>query len=478
MTVDRPSGGQRVAADIAAIAEAPLSVPERAQALLEPLGRLVPFQGAWISLLDPERRVQPPVVAHGFGADHIAYMSGPAGVEEIEQLGLFRLRGATRVGDLSVPLQEVYSWTQFLAPAGFCGGLAVGLFAPDGRHLGVLGLNTDTDAHPTEAARDLITTLASVIAHAVDPLRSITAAARIVTDARAGVVLTRGGAAPPLPGLGGHPLLAAGSPVLAAAAQHLADGPTYASFLCPYRQQQSLGSHARVTVLACPSQPGPQLAAAVLLSAPGDIRALTDRGLEILGRLIEGSSYRRIAARLGLSEYAMAAHLEDIRFKLEASTRNLAVLRAARLGLYVPSALVAPRSADATATVHRQSAASPAAKPFAMRLPAALNRAVEAIEANPEHRFTTRDIAEIAHVSPRTLQQAFRQHMGISPMGYLRKVRLARVHDDLRRARPDETTVARIAHKWGFTSHGRFAAAYRAKFGIHPAGTLREQERQ
>lgn len=343
MTADLPPGGQRVAADIAAIAEAPLSVPERAQALLKPLGQLVPFQGAWISLLDPERRVQPPLVAHGFGADHIAYMSGRAGVEEIEQLGLYWLRGATRICDLSVPLQEVYSWTQFLGPAGFRGGLAVGLFTPDGRHLGVLGLNTDTNAHPTEAARDLITTLASVIAHAVDPLRSITAAARIVTDAQAGVVLARGGATLPLPGLGGHPLLAPGSPVLAVAAQQLADRSTYASFLCPYRQQQSVERHARVTVLACTSQPALHLAAAVLLSAPGDIRGLTDRELEILGLLIEGTSYHRIAATLGLSEYATAAHLEDIRFKLEASTRALAMLRADRRGLYVPSALAAPR---------------------------------------------------------------------------------------------------------------------------------------
>jgi DNA-binding CsgD family transcriptional regulator len=71
------------------------------------------------------------------------------------------------------------------------------------------------------------------------------------------------------------------------------------------------------------------------------MRGLTDRELEILGLLIEGSSYRRSAATLGLSEYAMAAHLEDIRFKLEASTRTLAMLRAARRGLYVPSALAA-----------------------------------------------------------------------------------------------------------------------------------------
>jgi AraC-like DNA-binding protein/DNA-binding CsgD family transcriptional regulator len=478
MTVERPSGSQRVAADIAAIAEAPLSIPERAQALLDPLGRLVPFQGAWISLLDPERRTQPPVVAHGFGADHIAYMSGPAGVEEIEQLGLFRLRGATRISDLSVPLQEVYSWTEFLAPTGFCGGLVVGLFAPDGRHLGGLGLNTDTDAHPTEAARGMITTLAPAIAHAVDPLRSITAAARVVTDARAGVVLAQSGAVLPLPGVGGDPLLVAGSPVLAAAAQHMADGSTYASFLCPYRQQQSLERHARVTVLACASQSATHLAAAVLLSAPGDMRALTDRELEILGKLVEGSSYRHIAATLGLSECAMAGHIEDIRVKLEASTRTLAMLRAARRGLYVPSALAAPRSADRRATAHRTSAPRPAERPFAMSLPASLRRAVEAIEEHPEHRFTTRDIAEIAHVSPRTLQQGFRQHMGISPMRFLREVRLARVHDDLRRAGPGDTTVARIAHRWGFTSLSRFAAAYRASFGIHPAGTLRDRERR
>jgi hypothetical protein len=114
----------------------------------------------------------------------------------------------------------------------------------------------------------LVTALASVIAHAVDPLRSITAAARVVADARAGVVLTRSGAVMPLPGLREHPLLAASSPVLTAATQHLADRSTYASFLCPYWQQQSHERHARITVLACPSQPAIHLAAAVLLSAP------------------------------------------------------------------------------------------------------------------------------------------------------------------------------------------------------------------
>ena len=63
--------------------------------------------------------------------------------------------------------------------------------APDGRHLGHLTVHTDTPTHPTDAARDLIGALAPLLAHAIDPLRSITAAARLVHGALAGVVLTR-----------------------------------------------------------------------------------------------------------------------------------------------------------------------------------------------------------------------------------------------------------------------------------------------
>jgi hypothetical protein len=81
-----------------------------------------------------------------------SYMAGPAGVAEIEMLGLDR-SGATRLSDLPIDLQQVPSWAQYLAPAGFRGGLAAGLCTPDGRYLGMLGLNTDSVAHPTVAAR-------------------------------------------------------------------------------------------------------------------------------------------------------------------------------------------------------------------------------------------------------------------------------------------------------------------------------------
>ena len=54
-------------------------------------------------------------------------------------------------------------------------------------------------------------------------------------------------------------------------------------------------------------------------------------------------------------------------------------------------------------------------------------------------------------------------------MRYLRQVRLDRAHDDLTQA---HGSVADIAYHWGFTNLGRFARAYRDRFGEFPAATL------
>src|SRR3954454_14454716 len=248
--VDLPHAGAKIAAEVARIASVPTSIDQRAQLLLEPLGRVVPFQGAWISLLDPEAREQPPLVCHGYPSGLRSYMGGPAGVAEIEMLGLDR-SGAPRLSDLPIDLQQVLSWAEYLAPAGFRGGLAAGLFAPDGRYLGMLGLNTDSVAHPTVAARDLLTRLTPMIAHAVDPMRSLTAAVTLVRNAEAGIVLTRAGNALPLPGLPTHPLPTLGSDVLMVVAERLTQGDRHTTFLCRRPGDEAAG-HARVTMLACP----------------------------------------------------------------------------------------------------------------------------------------------------------------------------------------------------------------------------------
>lgn len=331
-----PPGGLRAAIEITEIAYMPGGIVQRAEALMGPLSQVVPFEGAWLSLLDPERREQPPMVARGYPAELVRYMSGPAGVAEIELLGLSRNSGATRLADLPVDLDEVRSWAEYLAPAGFRGGLAAGLFTPDGRYLGMLGLNTDTAEHPTEAARDLIGALLPTIARAIDPMRAIGAAARIIHNAQAGIVLTRAGQTLPLNGLPRHRLLSPGSAVLTVAADHLADNVDVATFLCPDDEHRL----ARITVLSCARQPARHLAGVLVVSPPGNLRALTIGDLEILGLLVEDWSVPRIGAALDLPLPAVADRVEHILTKLAAPSRTAAIMRAIRQGLYIPRLLV------------------------------------------------------------------------------------------------------------------------------------------
>jgi hypothetical protein len=337
--LELPKDATQIVADVARIASAPGRIGQRAQSLLEPLHNVVPFEAAWISLLDPEARVQPPLVSQGYPERVRDYLCGPAGVEETEIVGLNRSRGAVRMSDLPIPLNELRSWEQYLAPAGFRGGLGAGLFTSDGRYLGVLGLNTDTSAHPTEAARNLISKLTTTIADAIDPMRSITAAVRIIRDADAGIILTRAGNALPLPGLPTHPLLSPGSTVLPAAIEQLSDAALHATFLAPHG-----GSHARITVLACPIDTPQYLRAIVTICPARDLRDLTGPELELLGLLIDDWPDQRIATTLNLPLPTVVEHIERVRTKLQAPNRLLTTVRALRAGLYIPTSL--SRQAD------------------------------------------------------------------------------------------------------------------------------------
>jgi AraC-like DNA-binding protein len=112
------------------------------------------------------------------------------------------------------------------------------------------------------------------------------------------------------------------------------------------------------------------------------------------------------------------------------------------------------------------------ARPGRAYRPPPVRRAIEAIQAHPEHPFTIATLAHTAGVTVRTLQAGFQRYVGSTPMAYLRTVRLARAHEDLRASDPGQTTVAQVAHRWGFLHLGRFAAAYRARYHTTPSRTL------
>ncbi|WP_433295259.1 AraC family transcriptional regulator [Pseudonocardia sp. CA-142604] len=105
--------------------------------------------------------------------------------------------------------------------------------------------------------------------------------------------------------------------------------------------------------------------------------------------------------------------------------------------------------------------------------PSAVRSAIDIMETDPQAPLTTPVLAARCHVSVRTLQEGFQRHVGMSPTTYLRRIRLRRAHEELRAADPSHTTVATVAHKWGFTHLGRFAAAHEGEFGELPGETLR-----
>ncbi|GIJ49574.1 hypothetical protein Val02_64600 [Virgisporangium aliadipatigenens] len=337
--VEFPPGAFEVAVELGEIASGQGDLRQRADAVLGSLGRLVPFQAAVINLFDPERGVQAPIVCRGYDDATCGYITSRANTDEIELLGFTRSHSAMRLVDLPVPRHQVRGWAEYLEPAGFREGLAVGLFTSDGRHLGLLGINTDTAAHPTEASRDLIGRLAPLIASTIDPMRSIARVTEIVGDAEAGV-LVAGGDTRPLPGLPAHVLLRAGSDVLGVAVERVANGYAYGSFLAPFTADGVPHVHVRITVLADPRDPShPLSTGVVLLSPPGELYGLTPRELQVLGLIVEGWPNLRIADALSVTRRTVNAHVEHILTKLGAATRTLAAARSIRLGLYVPRPL-------------------------------------------------------------------------------------------------------------------------------------------
>jgi len=118
--------------------------------------------------------------------------------------------------------------------------------------------------------------------------------------------------------------------------------------------------------------------------------------------------------------------------------------------------------------------------PIATHWPRPLSRAgrrvrdaMDIIEGGPHLPLTISTLARQCHVSVRTLQEGFQRHLGMSPMAHVRVVRLRRAHRDLRSADPFHSTVSAIAHCWGFTHLGRFAAAHKTMYGQTPLQALR-----
>jgi DNA-binding CsgD family transcriptional regulator len=322
---------------LAEIAATPGRLPERAQELLHELSRHIAFDASWMAVADPLGSRYSSLASTSLDENTVQYLGGPAAAHDIEVTGARRTRLPLSPSDLPYSAKDLPTWAVCLTPAGFQEALTVGLWVPGQRHVGFLALLSARPQPPTAAMRHRLAQLAPILARGIDPMHSLLAAARVVQDAAAGVVLCRDGGTAPLPGLADDVLLAEDPPVLLHAARAaIRSGQVYGSFLWPRGGRHAPNGHVRVTVLTATDDVSCVLTGMVLLSPAGDLRGLTPRELEVLGLVIEGYANQEIARALVVAPRTVAAHLEHILLKLSAPSRTLAAVRAERAGLYVP----------------------------------------------------------------------------------------------------------------------------------------------
>jgi AraC-like DNA-binding protein len=105
-------------------------------------------------------------------------------------------------------------------------------------------------------------------------------------------------------------------------------------------------------------------------------------------------------------------------------------------------------------------------------LPDSLVRALRFLNERLDEPIQLDTLAAAAGVRPRTLEAHFKDYLGTTPLGWVRRQRLACARQQLLTADVRES-VTGIALANGFTELGRFAAQYKTQFGELPSQTLR-----
>lgn len=225
--------------------------------------------------------------------------------------------------------------------------------------------------------------------------------------------------------------------------------------------------------------------------APGDVTLLSQPDLPYSGRVCE-SSYDLTMFDAALldrvaspdegrteSTVRLLGHRpvsEQAKRQLSATidyVRSVVSAEGAQPTPLVASTTASMLAAVVIATLPTNVSTEPTARDRLDSGPPLLRRAIAYIESNVEEDIALADIAASVHVTPRALQYMFRRHLDITPMEYLRRVRLDHAHRELLASDPSTTTIGIVSARWGFAHTGRFASMYRQAYGRNPSDSLR-----
>lgn len=97
------------------------------------------------------------------------------------------------------------------------------------------------------------------------------------------------------------------------------------------------------------------------------------------------------------------------------------------------------------------------------------------IEENLKQDIAPAKLAELVHISPRSLYALFEKHVGTTPKSYIRQKRLERIHACLSDPSVPVRNVTEVAMDYGFFHLGRFSESYKSAFGELPSDTLKRR---
>lgn len=96
-------------------------------------------------------------------------------------------------------------------------------------------------------------------------------------------------------------------------------------------------------------------------------------------------------------------------------------------------------------------------------------KARDYVLAHRDQAVTVPELCECLFVSRRTLQYCFEDVLNISPMQYLRLIRLNGARRSLRDSSGAPVSVRDVAADWGFWHFSQFSSDYRKLFGHCPS---------
>lgn len=101
-----------------------------------------------------------------------------------------------------------------------------------------------------------------------------------------------------------------------------------------------------------------------------------------------------------------------------------------------------------------------------------VNRVRDLTLSSSGYPLTIEELCINLRISRRTLNHAFIRVLGITPVAYMRNVRLHRIRAELQSAPHQVRYIASVAAKWGFWHMSLFSRYYRELFGETPIETL------